>query len=451
LDFQKVYESKEQLGVRKKVVNDSLSNRILIWKPVAEKRQLYLELEVPDLEIVEWFDTEKMDKIIDNLISNSLKYTPATGQVKVKLTTDENAWQISVFDTGIGIPKSERKNLFQRFYRAKNAINSQEAGSGLGLLLIHNYVTLHGGQISFTSEENIGTEFIIRFKHGAKHFKNSVMLDNSRLPILPEDVLSNEEQDYSKIKTKILIVEDNRDLRNYLKLSLSHNYKVYSVENGLEAWNKISVLNPDIIVSDVQMPEMSGLELCRKIKTTFETSHIPVILLTVMSDDKNLEEGLKTGADDFIPKPFDIKFLRIKIDNIINNRNILRKKFLDIEKVSESENAENKLNTEFIRKATQVFEDHILDSRFSITDFAQEMGLSRSVLYTKFQIITGYTPNDFIKVMRMKKAIQLFREKQYSINEVAHMTGFAEPGYFATCFRKIYGKTPKQFIEEEIR
>ncbi len=451
LDFQKIYESNEQLVVRKRNTNNFLSEKVMYWKPVAEKKDIDLTLELPDTIVHGWFDSEKMDKIMDNLIYNALKYTPVHGRVGVSLKSEAGFWQISVTDTGIGIPQSDKRNLFRRFFRAQNAINTQETGTGLGLLLVNNYVKLHGGELGVNSEENVGSEFFIRFPHGTRHFKNSVMLDNARLPIVQEDALPQSVTDNNKIKVKILLVEDNKDLREYLKMSLSHHYKVYDAENGLLAWNKVAEVNPDIIVSDLQMPEMNGFELCRKVKTTFETSHIPFILLTVMTDEKNLEEGLKTGADDYLPKPLDPKFLRIKIDNIINNRKILRKKFLDFDKSSPQEtDLENTLNLEFIQKATKIAEERHMDYDFSISDFTKEMGLSRSLLYTKFHTITGYTPNDFIKVFRMKKAIELFREKKYMINEVASMTGFSEPAYFATCFKKIYGKTPRQFIEDDI-
>jgi signal transduction histidine kinase/DNA-binding response OmpR family regulator len=449
LDFQKAYEQEDQLVLNQRELAPYLTEKVMYWKPVALKKEINLELECPPAFLAEWFDVEKMDKVLDNLLSNAIKYTPSQGQVKVNLTYATQYWQITVSDSGIGIPKSDVKKMFQRFYRAENAVNSQESGSGLGLLLVKNYITLHGGQVGVNSTEGKGSEFFVRLKRGVSHFTDSVMLDNADLPILPEKD-QPEETAQDKIKIKLLIVEDNQDLREYLKMSLSHYYKTYSAATGKEAWDSIYAINPDIIVSDLNMPVMNGLELCRKVKTTYDTSHIPVILLTVMIDEKNVEAGLKIGADDYILKPFDVKYLRIKIDNIINNRQILRTKFLDIDK-NALEEQDNSLNEKFIAKATQIINDHLTDTDFSISDLSKEMGMSRSLLYTKFNAVTGYSPNDFVKIIRMKKAIQLFREKKYSINEVAYMTGFGEPSYFTTCFKKIYGKAPKQFIDDEIR
>lgn len=451
LDFQKVYECKERLVVRERNVTRYLENRCMYWKPLADKKKQSLKLLLPDFIVREWFDSDKMDKMLDNLVFNATKYTPFGGIIEVQLTLDDLYWCISVKDTGIGIPKNEQKHLFKRFFRANNAVNSQETGSGLGLMLVKTYVELHSGSIGFNSEEGCGSEFRIKFKRGSSHFENSIMLDNARIPIQSEIFSEEIDKSFKYLRKKLLIVEDNNDLRAYLKLSLSHYFKVYDAANGAEAWSLIQEINPDLVVSDLQMPVMSGLELCKKIKTTFETSHIPVILLTVITDEKNIEEGLKTGADDYMAKPFDVRFLRIKVDNILNNRNLIRKKFLDIDLLSTiQDELDNDLNREFVEKAVRIIDEKLSDNKFSIAEFSKEMGLSRSLLYNKFESITGYTPNDFIRVTRLKKAVVLLKEKKYSINEIAELTGFSDSGYFATCFKKVYGKSPRNFTEEDI-
>ncbi len=451
LDFQKTYESQEKLIVSKNNVNQLLTDKKMLWSPVAERKNIQLKLELPENNLFEWYDKEKMDKILDNLISNAIKYTKKDGRVDIKFSGNSNYWQINVVDNGIGIPKSAVKNLFHRFYRANNAINSQETGSGLGLLLIKNYVSLHKGKIGLNSTENQGSDFYIRFNRGNKQYKNYINIDQPEMPVSKESSMSNDSEIIEKQKIKLLIVEDNNDLREYVKLSLSHYFITYTAENGLDAWNKIPTINPDIILSDYNMPEMNGFELCEKIKKTFETSHIPVILLTVMTDEQHVEEGFKLGADDYIEKPFDVKYLKLKIDNIINNRRILRTKFLNIDKNSDSEDIlENDLNQIFLTKATNIVEEHISDTTFSISDFSREMGVSKSLLYNKFNAMTGYTPNDFIKITRMKKAVVLLKEGKYSINEVASLTGFDEASYFTTCFKKTYGKSPKQFVKDEL-
>ena len=451
LDFQKTYELKEQLFVTKNNINELITEKKILWMSVADRKKISLKVELPENPLFEWYDKEKIGKILDNLISNAIKYTRNNGTITIKLTYNAKFWMINVIDNGIGIPKPEVKKLFHRFYRAENAINSQETGSGLGLLLIKSYVLLHKGKIGVTSTENQGSDFNIRFKRGGNHYVNNMIHDTAEVPVSKEKTVLAVNENIEKQKIKLLIVEDNNDLREYIKLSLSHYYITFTAENGQDAWDKIPTINPDIIITDYNMPIMNGFELCGKIKKTYETSHIPVVLLTVMTDEKHVEEGLKLGADDYIQKPFDVKYLKLKIDNIIENRKILRTKFLEVNKPSEQEVVdENDLNAIFLVKATKITEDHLIDTEFSISDFSREMGMSRSLLYTKFNAITGYSPNDFVKIIRMKKAVVYFKEGLHNINEVARLTGFDEPSYFTTCFKKIYGKSPKQFINEEI-
>lgn len=447
LDFQKSYESEERLIVTKNNLNELLTEKKLFWEPVAQHKSISLQLVLPESPLFEWYDRHKMDKIIDNLISNALKYSRNDGQVTIQLSFTQSYWQINVIDKGIGIPESASKQLFRRFFRAENAINFQETGSGLGLLLVKNYVSLHKGKTGVRSKENEGSDFYIRLKRGNKHFKpNEIYFE-------PEFLNTTEANDdieiYEKQKTRLLIVEDNTDLRDYMSKSLSNYFTTYTAVNGKDAWDKILTINPDIVMSDYNMPEMNGFELCEKIKKTYETSHIPVILLTVVSDNKTIEEGIRIGADDYIPKPFDVKFLKLKIDNLIANRKILRTKFLKLANMTDdTAYSENDLNSEFISKSTKIVEAHMTDKEFSITDFSREMGMSKSLLYTKFNAITGYSPNDFVKIIRMKKAVALLKEGVHNINEISMLTGFDEPSYFTKCFKKIYGKTPKQYIAE---
>lgn len=449
LDFQKSYESEEHLMVTKNNVNALLNEKRMFWEPVAQSKNITLQLYLPENPLFEWYDRQKMDKILDNLISNAIKYSRNDGAVEIRLSFTNSIWQINVSDHGIGIPESAIRKLFKRFYRAENAINSQKSGSGLGLLLIKNYVSLHKGTTGVISSENEGSDFFIRFKRGFKHFKQRELIDGNEFAESNFETSNIEVENIDTQKIKLLIVEDNPDLREYINMSLSHYFSTYTAVDGKDAWEKIPNINPDIVLTDFNMPEMNGFELCEKIKKTYDTSHIPVILLTVLSDIKHVEEGYKLGVDDYIPKPFDVKYLKLKIENIISNRRILRAKFLEINKTSDLvESAENEHNAAFLSKATKIVEDHIIDTHFSISDFSREMGMSKSLLYTKFNATIGYSPNDFVKIIRMKKAVSLFKEGRYNINEVAAMTGFDEASYFTTSFKKIYGKSPKQFIKE---
>lgn len=452
LDFQKAYESRDQLVIQQRDVKQYLTKKLEFWQAAAHTKRILLSLELPLQEVVEWFDAEKMDKILDNLISNAIKYTPEEGRVNLSLLADQNSWQIMIADNGIGISRQDRKNLFRRFYRAGNAVNKQIAGSGLGLMLVKKYIDLHKGSISVDSTENEGTTFRLQFRRDHKHYRSNIILDDHSLPVIDDKEMSDEEKTENSLKVKILVVEDNADLRSFMEVSLGHYYQVFTAANGVEAWEKIDKVHPDIIISDLNMPQMDGLQLCEKIKTSFETSHLPVILLTVETDKVSVKKGLHSGADDYIEKPFDTGYLRLKIDTIIQNRKLLRQKFLSMDEntTADSSVSGNELNDDFIERATAIIEKHISDTSFSISDFSKEMAISRTLLYTKFNAITGFTPNDFIKIVRMKKAITYFKEKKYTINEVALMVGFDEPAYFSTCFKKIYGKSPRKFIEEDL-
>lgn len=451
LDFQKAYETDEQLKISKNNLNDIITVKCKFWEPVAMQKNIVIEFQLPESPLYEWFDKQKIEKTIDNLISNAIKYSRDNGSVILKLTFTQTYWQLNIIDRGIGVPENAKKGLFNKFYRAENAINFQETGSGLGLLLIKNYVALHKGKTGVKSTENIGSDFFIRLKRGNKHYASTEFMSDNELVEFEILNSKNENDIFDKQKTRVLIVEDNTDLREYMDRSLSNFFDTYTAKDGKDAWAKILTVNPDIVMSDFNMPEMNGFELCQRIKQTYETSHIPVILLTVITDEKNMADGYKIGADDYIPKPFDVKYLKIKIDNIIANRKILQKKFLDIHQPEIIEtDKEIDLNAIFINKATQIIELHMTDTSFNISDFSREMGMSKSLLYTKFNAITGYSPNDFLKIIRMKKALRLFKDGVHNINEVSVLIGFDEPSYFTKCFKKMYGKTPKQFIAEDL-
>lgn len=454
LDFQKVYKEKNQLVVKKWNLNKYLEEKVIYWKSAVQKKRILFDLQLPSESLDEWFDMEKMDKMLDNLVLNAIKYSHDGGIIVIKLSTNEGKWILDIVDNGIGIPKQDQNKLFTKFYRARNAINSQETGSGLGLLLVQQYIALHKGKISVKSEEDKGATFSLQFERGIKAYQNDVVLDDDSIPIADESLVSPLLSYHSDdLQIKILVVEDNDDLRQYIKTSLSPYYTVYVAENGKIAWENLLKINPDIIVSDLQMPEMDGFELCEKVKTSFETSHIPVILLTVVNDIGHVTQGFELGADDYIEKPFNIKYLTLKINNILQNRLIMRQKFLGVNKqeIKETETLNtNNLNIQFINRVTAIIDENLSNAKFSIKDLSSEMELSRTLLFSKFNAITGYTPNDYIKIMRMKKAIFYFKENKYTISEVALMVGFEEHSYFSTSFKKMYGKTPKQFIEDDL-
>ncbi|BAX79836.1 hybrid sensor histidine kinase/response regulator transcription factor [Labilibaculum antarcticum] len=457
LDFQKSDLDKSQLVLSKVEMVDLLNRKVLNFKTLAERKNIALSFYSDTKKLEEWIDSSKMDKVIENLLSNAIKYTPNNGTIQVSLLADKKTWSIAVKDSGIGISKKAQRNLFQEYYRGENAINSKVPGTGIGLLLVKNYVALHKGKIQFESEEDKGSEFKIVLKHGKTHFGKGVSyietkaLKEIKVEHMDIDTDPVQKPDSEhKTMSKILIVEDNDELRNYLYTSLSEHYKVFVAENGKVALDEITKVKPDILISDVKMPEMDGITLSNKVRTNFETSHIPVILLSALNEKEDIMKGLQTGVDDYITKPFDILILRTKIDNLIRNRMRAKERFLNAsESIAIDTTYANEQDKLFIEKAMQLVGNQMDNPKFAVTDFAQEMGVSKSLLYEKLKALIGQTPNDFVKVIRLKRAVELLQQGKYNINEVATLSGFDDPKYFSTCFKKLYGKTPSKYFDKQ--
>ena len=400
-----------------------------------------------------WFDREKMDRIVNNLISNAIKYTPEGGSIDITLTEDEKRWYVSVKDTGIGIPQSEQKYLFKRFFRARNAINSRETGSGIGLLLAKKLIKLHYGEITFDSKEGAGTEFKLSFFKGKDYFVRNNKLEEYIANEAPKVQVIEEEKteetgidaEATDTRVKVMLVEDNEDMRTYLKGSLSRNYAVIEAVDGQEALEKVAESNPDIIISDIMMPRLNGDVMCKTLKQSVNTSHIPVILLTALTEKENIVKGLDDGADDYITKPFDVTVLKARIRNLLRNRQKIR----DIVVSSEASYKEveyiSPLDKEFMEKVVTLIEEHLDDFEFSINELCNAMAMSRSSLYNKLKAITGQGPNDFIRIVRLNKAAELLKAQRYNVTEVAVLTGFSDTKYFSTAFKKQFGKSPSKY------
>lgn len=454
LDFQKSDLDKSQLVLSKVEIIDLLNRKVMNFKTLANRKKINLSFSSKVEKLEEWIDQAKMDKVIENLLSNAIKYTPAEGEVKIYLELDNKSWTILVKDSGIGISKKAQRNLFKQFYRGENAINSKVPGTGIGLLLVKNYVLLHKGKIQFESEENKGSVFKISFKHGKSHFgKNVSFIEPQKLTEIKVDHLdidsdhSQENKNKGKSISKILLAEDNDELRSYLKTTLEDQFNVYVAENGKIALDQIGKIKPDILISDVKMPEMDGITLSSKVRSNFETSHIPIMLLSALNEKDDIMKGLQTGVDDYITKPFDVSILKAKIDNLIDNRNRAKENFLTCsEAIEQDRTYANKQDQIFIEKAVELVNNQMDNPKFAVNDFAQEMGVSKSLLYEKLKALIGQTPNDFVKIIRLKHSIKLLQKGKYNITEIANLSGFEDPKYFSTCFKKQYGKTPSKYF-----
>ena len=400
-----------------------------------------------------WFDRDKMDSIMKNILSNAMKYTPENGNIYVSASEYEDGWGIEVKDTGIGIPRNEQKGLFHTYFRGSNAVNLRVSGSGIGLALVHRLVRLHGGKITIESTAEQGTLVRIIFPKGNKHFRKASIISATpeRSISMPEVVtpaLSAVEPKQSDASSRrILIVEDNDDLRIYLVNTLGEDYLVQSCHNGKEALEILSEFKPDLVLSDIMMPEMSGDELCAAIKGNIETSHIPVLLLTALGDEKNMLEGLKIGADDYMAKPFSISILKASINRLITNRILLHKKYgsSDFETEKWPKGCRDTLDWKFIASVRENVEKNMADPDFTVDMLCSLHHMSRSSFYNKVKALTDCSPADYVRLIRMQYAARMLKEGEHSITEIADMTGFCDAKYFREVFRKHFGVSPSEY------
>ena len=451
LDFQKVDMGKGQLFLVMVDIVKLVYRRKTMFKSTAGKKNVILEFVSNRESYMSAVDELKIEKVVDNLISNAIKYSHTNGKVELTLNCNEYYWSLEVRDYGLGISDNAQKKLFKEFYRGDNKVNSRMVGSGIGLLLVKNYVLMHEGKVSLESKENEGSLFKINIPYkevvevapvGHEEPGNIISADG------PSDQSEyKQEDDRSGKKKSILIVDDNKDLRNFLKCSFENQYYILEAGNGNEAWELLQKESPELIISDVMMPDMDGFELCKLIKSTFETSHIPVILLTSLCDKSDQLEGLGLGAEDYITKPFDISLLEQRIKSLMRNREIVREKAL---KLIKSDNDEqqvilaNELNDQFVKKAVEVIHNNMQNLDFDKESFAMEMHVSGSLLYKKIKALTGQSPIEFIKSIRLNRALELLQSHKYTITEVSELCGYSSISYFSTVFKKYFGKSPTE-------
>jgi len=456
LDFQKVDIGKGQIFLVMVDIVKLVQRRISMFETTASKMGLMLEFKSNQTSYLTAVDELKIEKVIDNLISNAIKYSHQNGKIEIILTTDVENWIIEVKDFGLGISENAQKKLFKEFYRGDNVINSKIVGSGIGLLLVKNYVSMHDGEVVLKSKENEGTEFkiTIPYKKVAEVVVEELEKPVQQVQQLHDDLIDADEvesvktDNSSEKKMHLLIVEDNSDLQEFLKFSFEEHYKVSTANDGKDAWEKIQKKAPDLIISDIMMPNMNGFDLCKLIKSTFETSHIPVVLLTSLDERSKQLEGLGLGADDYITKPFDVSILKQRIISIIRNRDIVRDKVLKLFNQTDQETPilSNEQNDQFVKKALKVVRENIANSEFGKDEFASAMNASPSLLYKKIKALTGQSPIDFIKKIRLDYSLELLQSRKYSITEVSERCGFSSVGYFSTVFKKHFDKTPSEII-----
>ncbi len=446
LDFRKLEAGKHTILYEKSDILLFVRSVMESFQAMALDKGVNLTLNASRENFIGWFDGDKLQKILNNLLSNALKFTDPGGWVEVIFNTKDNPatespgetsfYSIAVRDNGKGIPQKNVSKIFERFEQAPNA--KQSTGSGIGLSITREFVKLMGGEIEVESTEGRGSTFIVRLP-----ILSDVEVDvETPNPVLEKaDVNLSAEGD----KNLVLIVEDNADVREYTASIFRSEYKVLEAENGKIGFDMAVQYIPDIIISDLLMPEMNGDAFCKKIKKDERTSHIPFILLTAVTSRESEKEALKIGADDYITKPFDINILRIKVDNLLSLRNTLRDKYKNDFLMQPSAITLVSPEEKFLKKAVDIIEKYIDDPDFDIERFASEIGASRMQLYRKLEALTNMTVKEFIRDIRIKRAAQLLQQNKLTVSEIVYQVGFRDLAYFRKCFRDQYGTSPSEY------
>jgi DNA-binding response OmpR family regulator len=407
-----------------------------------------------------WLDKVHFEKILTNLLSNAFKFTPTGGIVRLRVTHSEKEATISVYDNGEKIPEDKLERIFERFYQSPSSINDRNMGTGIGLDLTRSLVELHHGTISaHNNTDGKGCEFVVTIPLGNEHLKPEEMMTEN-LEVTPTTSLFDEEPTVEvpeqSVRPKgnqqqlIVIAEDDSEIRDYLVQELSADYKVVGCENGKKAFAEVLKTTPDLLISDIMMPEMDGNTLCSKVKTNPATSHVPVILLTAKNREEDQLEGLETGADAYIVKPFNMDILRRTIINLIHTHQMLRLKYGrndDLEKKVDDVQIQSP-DDKLMERVMQVINKNIGNAELSVDDIAEEVGISRVHLHRKMKELTGQTPHDFIRNIRLKQAANLLTTQNMNITEVMYACGFNNPASFSTIFKKFYGMSPREYMNE---
>lgn len=446
LDFRKLEAGKYNINYAKGDIVFFINSIVESFQGMALEKGIELNFKPEKESFITWFDQDKVQKILNNLLSNALKFTDKPGYVNVffgvkdNITTDSQEknsyYTFAIEDSGKGIPQKNLRSIFSRFERGNNV--QESTGSGIGLSITHEFIKLMNGEIDVDSLEGKGTTFTVKMP-----LLSDADIDINTVNQPEEKANASERNDMSK--KIILIAEDNNDVREYVASNFRAEYKVLEATNGKDAFDLAIRYIPDIILSDLLMPVMGGDVFCKKIKKDEKTSHIPFLLLTAVSSKETEKEAFKTGADDYITKPFDMNILKLKVDNLLSLRNSLREKYKNDFITQPQSVTLVSPDEKFMKKAIDIIEKNIDDPDFDIESFASEVGVSRMQLYRKMEALTNMTVKEFIRDIRMKRAAQLLEQNKISVSEIVYQVGFRDLAYFRKCFRELYGMSPSEY------
>lgn len=459
LDFRKMEQGYLHLHVQECNVNDFLHSIYDSFNVYASQKKVDFSLKMNTSGVL-WFDAMQMEKVIYNLLSNAFKAVPSSeAWVVLELVEQGDSIDIIVRNNGKVLTEKQGKRVFDRFYQI-DQLGAGNSSSGIGLAFTKAILQEHKGEISIHSSAKEGTVFTVSLLKGNKHYSEDQLQKVTRPKQELEGALQLSE-DYNKqgeeitdvddIRTKLLVVEDNEEVRSLIKSAFIKTYKVLEAADGVEGLKCAIEKQPDLIISDVMMPNMSGTAMCKKLRRNEQTSHIPIILLTARTAVEHRIEGAESGADEYISKPFSVRLLKANVKNLIARKEALQERYKDNIETTEKEVASNSIDTQLLEKARTIVEKHLDDEKFDIVLFAKEMGVGRTRLFSKIKGVTGQTPNEFILSVRLKKAAHLLlTDKEVNVSEVAYLVGFSTPRYFSLCFKDHFGVTPTAYLKQSL-
>ena len=472
MDFQKSEAKQLQFEPDKADITHFIYETITSFQPIADEKQIDFSVKSNIDEMQMWFDADKVEKILFNILSNAFKFTPVDGKVSVYVTQIQNDrmieksnetykkikyknWiEISIKDSGIGIPKEKIKRIFDRFYQANDPTVAHIGGTGIGLSLTKNLLDLHFGEFAVKSIESEGSLFTIKLPIITDIVFNTTRPVNTKSPTpfntpqLPGVSETSPAISNNTNSTKVLIVEDDPDMRTFIRCELEEDYNIQEAKDGQAGFDQTIEFMPDLIISDVMMPYVDGLEFCGHLKTDERTSHIPVILLTAKSSQINKIQGLETGADDYITKPFHSEELKIRIQNLIESRRKLRERFSRDLRIEPNEITITSVDEQLLKRAIDIVEEHMNDQDFNVETFSKKMFMSRVTLYNKLKSLTNSSVQEFIFIIRLKRAAQLLKSSGMNITQIAFEVGFKDSSHFSKLFKKQFGKSPSVYQKE---
>lgn len=455
LDFRKLEENQTRLQVTEQDIVKFSYSLFQLFTDLSHLKEIDYRFKSNCESALVWFDKQKLERILFNLLSNAFKFTSAGETIHISLTVQylekTNGWIIlEVSDTGLGISVEEIQRIFDSFYQSAATMSDQSTGTGIGLAFVKQLVELHHGTITVESEKGKGSLFTVSLpackeSYDVQELSTPVRIEAATPPFLEEVLEIETKVSGTNDAPLILVVEDNAELRKLLVEDLLNEYRVLEACNGAEGLEMVWQHNPDLVISDVLMPEKDGFELCKELKNDLRSSHIPVVLLTAMAVDEKKLEGFRSGADDYIEKPFSTELFTLKIRNLLETRKHLQRVYSGDDRQAILELKLSPLDETFFQQARQTIEQNLANCNYDVDDFCREMDLGQKLVYRKIKSLTGLSISEYIRHERLKWAATLLHEQKYTVQEVSYKVGFATPSYFAKCFKKQFGIGPKDY------